>query len=42
MDKLTGGTAVLAGVAVLMIAATAQATPGEGVTSTISSGRESR
>ena len=42
MKKLAVGTAVLAGVAVLMIAATAQATPGEGVTSTISSGKESR
>jgi hypothetical protein len=42
MDKLAVGKAVLAGVAVLMIAATAQATPGEGVTSTISSGKDSR
>ena len=42
MDKLAVGTAVLAGVAVLMIAATAQATLGEEMTSTISSGKESR
>jgi hypothetical protein len=42
MDKLAVGAAVLAGVAVLMIAATAQATPGEWVSSTISSGKESR
>ena len=35
MKKLAVATAVLAGVAVLMIAATAQATPGGGVTSTV-------
>jgi hypothetical protein len=35
-------TAAAAVVAVLMIAATAQATPGEAVTSTMSSGKDSR
>ncbi|HMG65303.1 MAG TPA: hypothetical protein VK599_20330 [Streptosporangiaceae bacterium] len=42
MKKLIGGAAFLAGLAVLVIAATAQATPGEGVTSTMSSGKDSR
>jgi len=41
MKELAVGTAVLAGAAVLMIAATAQATPGDGATSTVSSGKES-
>jgi hypothetical protein len=42
MDKLAVGTPVLTGAAVLVIAATAQAIPGEGVTSTMSSGKDSR
>jgi len=42
MNKLAFGTAVPAGAAVLVIAATAQATPGEGATSTLLSGKESR
>ena len=42
MKKLAVGTAVPAGVAVLVIAATAQATPGEGATSTVLSGEVSR
>lgn len=42
MDKLAVGTPVLAGAAALMIAATVRATPGEGVTSTMSSGKDSR
>ena len=42
MDKLAVATAVLAGVAVLMIAATARVTPGEGLTRTMSYGKASR
>jgi hypothetical protein len=42
MKELAVATAVLAGVAVLMIAATAQATPGDGATSTVLSGKQSR
>ena len=42
MDKLAVGTPVLAEAAVLMIATTARATPGDGVTSTMSSGKDSR
>jgi hypothetical protein len=42
MKELAVETAVHAGAAVLMIAATAQATPGEAATSTVSSGKESR
>jgi hypothetical protein len=42
MNKLAVGTAVPAGEAALMIAATAQATPGEAATSTVLSGTESR
>ena len=42
MDKLAVGPAVFAGAAVLAIATTAKATPGEGVTSTMSSGKDSR
>ena len=42
MNKLAVGTAVPAGVAVLVIAAIAQATPGEGAISTALSGKKSR
>lgn len=35
MKKLIGGTALFAGIAILVIAATALATPGSGVTSTV-------
>lgn len=42
MQKLIGGAAFLAGLADLVTAATAQATPGEGVTSTMLSGMDSR
>ena len=42
MDKLAVATAVLARVAVLAIATTSQATSGEAVTSTMSSGKDSR
>jgi len=42
MRKLIGGATFLAGLAVVAIATTAQATPGEGVTSTMSSGTDSR
>lgn len=41
MNKLIGGAALLAR-AVLVIATTAQAIPGERVTSTMSSGTDSR
>ena len=42
MKKLAGATAFPGGVAVLPIAVTAQATRGEGATSTKLSGKESR
>lgn len=42
MNKLMRRATFLAGLAVLVIAATAQATPDEGVTSTMSSGKDSR
>ena len=42
MNKLAFGMAVPAGVAVLVIAATAQATPGEAAISTVLSGKVSR
>ena len=42
MDKLAVATPVLAGAAVLVIATTARAAPGERVTSTMSSGTDSR
>jgi hypothetical protein len=42
MKKLIGGATFLAGLAVLVNAATAQATPGEAMTSTMSSEKDSR